>query len=918
MKRPLFCAVAGFALGEVAYLGSTGVIKTGIVLTVPVFCAFFYILRRMLRELPTISSCKANSKKRAQTIKKNAKKDSHGQPIIMLAMLVLGWKYTAYRDITFSIEECITDRGTSVCKEYDGYAVETLGGNAVEGADVSIDGIVTDKEASASGYTLVVRVDNTKCCDHLHTDRYSVLVYVKDTWLSCVDLGDAVNVSGELSYLPHASNLGGFDQHQYYRAKGIDYVIYRGAVSASTQDNKAGLSIVFLRIKGKLKQLREMLSQVIGDLTDGTAEELYRTLLTGDRGGLSEEIKDVFRTGGISHILAISSLHITLIGGMISFIFSKLGFHIYLSQAVGMMFALFFGCMTGLGNSTIRALIMLFLLWLGRVVGRNYDLLTAGALSLILMLLVEPYRLTDGGMQLSFTAIFAIAVSTCLIRSFSRSRRGKQLKRRSKLMYNVVQAMLVQACLQLVMLPVVVNMYYEIYPFSFIVNLLVVPLMSIILGLGMVAVLFVVVVTGLSACLTTGLSAGLSAGLTTGLSTGLVAEFTAHIAAAIIRPGCIILELIVKLCRALKDIGFSCITVGHLTELEIVLYYLMLLGLFSLFYPKTSEQIRLFLYKHFSLWFSVKGWRKFAELGAFLWISLFITAITVVHNTNKNEIIVFLDVGQGDGILIRSKNGTTMMIDGGSSSIDEVWTYNIEPTIKYLGIDHIDYWFVSHDDTDHISGLMDNLEENGVEVSNIVLSDRYVDSLDGNADILDKYADSSYGNNYLLDRNADSSGLMLMINKQEVNVCYLRVGDMVTDGSFTITCVHPDEGFESEDKNALSMALSYESDMVKVLFTGDMDTAALEYFMKDNRNILSIVDYDIIKLPHHGSRTSICEDLYGRTDNVVISCGFNNMYGHPHGEVVEKLANMNTNIYRTDHMGAILIYSDYVYNFFIK
>ncbi|MGN0435388.1 MAG: ComEC/Rec2 family competence protein, partial [Wujia sp.] len=863
MNRPLFCAVAGFALGEVAYLGSTGAIQTGIVLAVPVFCAFFYVICRSLHS-PMQPNTKNDSKLNSHLSGIRRLHELYGQPIIMLVMLIFGWQYTSYRDITFTIEKCITDRGISVCKDCDGYAVETLGGNAVEGADVIIEGIVTDKEASDSGYTLVVRVENTKCSDHIHTDRYSVLVYVKDIGYSGVDLGTAVEVSGELSYLPHANNLGGFDLCQYYKAKGIDFVLYRGIVSGAEKVKNDGLSMAFLRIKGKLKQLRERLSQVIGDISDGAAEELYRSLLTGDRGGLSEEIKDTFRIGGISHILAISSLHITLIGGMVSFILSKLGIHIYLSQAVGMVFALFYGCITGLGNSTIRALLMLFLLWLGRVVGRNYDLLTAGALSLILMLLVEPYRLNDGGMQLSFTAIFAIAVSTSLIRSFSRSKSGKQLKRRSKLMYNVIQAMLVQTCLQLVMLPVVVNMYYEVYPFSFLVNLLVVPIMSIILGLGMVAVLFDVVVMGLVM------------GLTAGLSTGLVAEFTGRVAAAIIRPGCIILELIVKLCRVLKGISFSCITVGHLTELEIVLYYLMLLGLFSLFYSKTSEQIRLFLYKHFSLWFSVKGWRRFAELGAVLWILLFISGMAVVHYGNKKEIIVFMDVGQGDGILIRSKNGTTMMIDGGSSSIDQVWTYNMEPTIKYLGIDHIDYWFVSHDDLDHISGLMDNLEENGVEVSNIVLSDRYVESLDGNVDILDMYADSSYGNNYLSDRNADSSGLMLMINKQEVNVCYLSAGDMVTDGSFTITCVHPDEGFESEDKNALSMALSYESDMVKVLFTGDMDTAALEYMMKDNRHMLSIVDYDIIKLPHHGSRTSLCEDLYGRTDNVVISCGFNN------------------------------------------
>ena len=247
--------------------------------------------------------------------------------------------------------------------------------------------------------------------------------------------------------------------------------------------------------------------------------------------------------------------------------------------------------------------------------------------------------------------------------------------------------------------------------------------------------------------------------------------------------------------------------------------------------------------------------------------------------------MAFIDVGQGDGILLRSESGVNMVIDGGSTSEDELGRYVMLPVIKYYGMVHIDYWFISHTDKDHISGLLYILKlgkRSGIRIDNLVFS-------------------------YTMEEEDVFEELMTLAEKNEINVMFMETGDYVTDDSFELACVHPDRAYETDDINDASLCLSYISDDCSVLFTGDMGDDALGYMLLNEQDYL-LNHYDILKVPHHGSRNSINLDFYNMInfEAAVISCGENNSYGHPHEEVLELLNLCGCIVYRTDQYGAII------------
>lgn len=243
----------------------------------------------------------------------------------------------------------------------------------------------------------------------------------------------------------------------------------------------------------------------------------------------------------------------------------------------------------------------------------------------------------------------------------------------------------------------------------------------------------------------------------------------------------------------------------------------------------------------------------------------------------RTEAICFLDVGQGDGILIRSPDGRNIVIDGGSTSQSKCGTYTLLPALRSQGMTEIDCWFVTHTDEEHISGLKELLLQGKltqIKVRTVVFS-AYVF------------------------QDAALAELEAVIRAVGITIVWMREGDVIGDDTFTLTCLHPTAEYCAKDKNAASLALAYHSDTFDMLFTGDMDADAVA-----DMDIQQ--DYDCIKLPHHGSKYSYVEGVYAHADYGLISCGYNNRYGHPHTEVLQGLAQEGTKVLRTDEMGAVV------------
>ena len=257
---------------------------------------------------------------------------------------------------------------------------------------------------------------------------------------------------------------------------------------------------------------------------------------------------------------------------------------------------------------------------------------------------------------------------------------------------------------------------------------------------------------------------------------------------------------------------------------------------------------------------------------------IFMISVILCHPIEKGEVDI-LDVGQGDGSYVCTANGTTMFIDGGSLDVPDVGDNRILPFLKYKGVKGIDYWFVSHTDQDHISGLTEVLES-GYPVRHLVFA-------------------------AAVRENEKTVELAGVAQEAGTKVVYMQAGDVLVAGSARLRCLYPTAGEQREDINELSLVLRLEEDGSSCLFTGDISSEV----EKELLAIGAIEEVDFLKAAHHGSKYSNSyEFLQALQPKIVsISCGENNRYGHPGEETLERLNQVDSKILRTDQNGEIRI-----------
>ncbi len=252
--------------------------------------------------------------------------------------------------------------------------------------------------------------------------------------------------------------------------------------------------------------------------------------------------------------------------------------------------------------------------------------------------------------------------------------------------------------------------------------------------------------------------------------------------------------------------------------------------------------------------------------------------------------ITMLNVGQGDCFFIRLPSGVSCLIDGGSSSVNKVGQYRIESFLKCKGIGTLEYIFVSHGDEDHINGIVELLERTklGVGIKQLILPPKEV-------------WDESLNH------------LFLLAKEKNIVVKTIGQGQKMSIGEAKFVCLWPGT---SEPGNEASMVLGLTYKNFDMLFTGDLENksedSVCDYIENlQYRNYLS-ADYEVLKVGHHGSRNSTSERLLDlcKVEVAMISAGVNNRYGHPHEEVVSRLAKRRINRYNTLDGNAVILYTD--------
>ena len=714
-----------------------------------------------------------------------------------------------------------------------------------------------------------------------------VLAYASSDEFS---IGQIIVITGTISLFEPAANEGGFDVRSYYQSQKIDFGVWVDTVEAVHGTGN--------RYSNFLMQIRKRLSESIAGCqgTDG----ILSAMLLGEKSQLDEEIKSLYRLAGIGHILAISGLHVTMLGIGLYRLLRRCGVR-YASCAVFVSFVMLsYGWMTGGSMSTCRAVGMLLVYLLADVLGRGYDMLSALGLVIIVLLWDNPFLVHYSGFWLSVVAVLGVGVtgpvlvgwSNCFHehssilyggtgigeKAFERYAIGRKAaerkrdksrefgkdevrkttvrRRREKSWKDKCRESLVMGLgIQITTLPLVALYYYELPIYALFLNSVVLMLVKYVVGVGGVAAVAGVWCLGLGTIL--------------------------------MQPCNWILGLYQWACELTLLLPGARVITGCPAKWQIVLYYIML-GIFLWVLARRTEVLRKQRDAKQELLKErgsdkktdravVAVHRKIEMFWVALWLILMISVI-LFHPLEKGEVDI-LDVGQGDGSYVCTANGTTMFIDGGSLDVPDVGDNRILPFLKYKGVKGIDYWFVSHTDQDHISGLTEVLES-GYPVRHLVFA-------------------------AAVRENEKTVELAGVAQEAGTKVVYMQAGDVLVAGSARLRCLYPTAGEQREDINELSLVLRLEEDGSSCLFTGDISSEVEKELLASG----AIEEVDFLKAAHHGSKYSNSyEFLQALQPKIVsISCGENNRYGHPGEETLERLNQVDSKILRTDQNGEIRI-----------
>ncbi|MEW6713648.1 MAG: DNA internalization-related competence protein ComEC/Rec2 [Nitrospirota bacterium] len=297
----------------------------------------------------------------------------------------------------------------------------------------------------------------------------------------------------------------------------------------------------------------------------------------------------------------------------------------------------------------------------------------------------------------------------------------------------------------------------------------------------------------------------------------------------------------------------------------------------SLHIPDPSFSIIALYY--LSLFLIFKNRNKLRFLPLLLVICIYIIRPYISHDNFK---VTFLDVGQGDAALVELPDDRVMLIDGGPEKSDSGRRV-IAPHLWSKGIRSVDYLVATHPHPDHFGGfpyIMDNFKIGEIWLNGEV--------------------------------SPESEIFFEKVKESKIHYKVKRRGDLLEAGEYKVQVLHPYDDFFADSErgdfsnyNSGSLVIKVESANASILFTGDIEEEAEESLMPLGKWLKS----DIIKVPHHGGRTSSSEGFIEAVSPqaAVISVGRYNSYSHPNPVTLERYKASGVRIYRTDIDGAVIV-----------
>ena len=681
-----------------------------------------------------------------------------------------------------------------------------------------------------------------------------------------VRIGDRILLHGKCAQPEKATNPGQFDSRRYYLARRIVLKMSQVTMKELKKPSANLLNRLWLNYRNWIFDTRAgMQKGLLSAFGQKDASQIAAFVL-GDGSGLDIGTRRLFRDGGLSWLVCVSSLHISVIGMLFYRFLRWRGFSFLLSSAGASLAVASYAMLTGFSISAQRALVT-FVVWTGaQVFGRTRDTLSALSIAVCIILFRQPLALWDSSFLISFVCILSLEYLTPSV--------SKILKPRLSWQRRICSSF----CLWFGSLPAVLWFFYQITPYSSILYPVMLPLMSLVLGFGMLG----------------SIGGGLYLRTNLGFFLALGRVFA--------WPCRVLLKFLRLVCSAEQLIPGSVLILGRPALWQLVAYYFILV-LFAMWVRRRKPGTFRIIPVHPAVW--TRG------VYAGICILLILMISLRVHPVFR---FTCLDIGQGSCNLIEHKGGV-YLFDAGSSSVSNVWQYRIGSCLKYYGIRKVDAVFLSHGDMDHIDGLgqmLDLYQPNltGQNTGDVTIGRILVPDLPSDNDSLTEISDkaSEYG----------------------IEICRVRAGERLKQNDLILDILSPSPeritGNDNED--CIVMLLRYKN--LRILFTGDLEKEGEKSFTEAWKSSglfgeipgqetsgpvtsgeipgqETSVPAIILIAGHHGSKNATSGEFLElvKPDLVFISCGKNNRYGHPAKEMLERLDAAGIPFHRTDLEGAL-------------
>ena len=693
--------------------------------------------------------------------------------------------------------------------------------------------------------------------------------------------GQICSVKGHFLELSPATNEGEFSLPSYYKGEGIS-----GVFQAKTIELVRGESSPFAK---EMFTLKQSLGNRIDALFPEETAGFLKSLFLGERSGITLSEKNLYQSAGISHILAISGLHLSLLGGFFYRLLRKIKLSSLLSSLITSFFLFSYFLFTGSSHSAFRALFMLFLRFAAIQLGKGKDLLSQLSFALLFLLWLNPLSLYSIGMQCSFFTLFVFFLLEERPGKAVRKKKEKALSKVCKkhalgfskhpsllLKFPAYLSQLIPCLLStlphrlqgsflfyLALLPLFSLTQFSFPLYAPLLNLLLLPLLPFFFLLGAVSIFL-----------------------------SYLPEQDFLLLRLLSFSSRFLLNLLFQIFHLFMEkslaLPFSQILLGKMQVLSVMFYFLFLYLLF--FFPK-AKSLSLLL-----------------SLGFLLSLPLYLP------KPPKELEIAALDVGQGDGFVLR-KGALVFTIDNGSTSKNLFPEQIFFPYCKAKRIQHIDYALLTHCDRDHISGIQALLEKNpSISLSHLILPASALQ--DHRYDLLKRLA-YNHGADVSYWQKGDElvfseQGICLSTKKNawaENPSTSKKRGPDTKGHQLHIRCFYPNDSTYIEEANAHSIGCLLEYGHFRMLFTGDMPKESEEALLENCRETEASPVVDVLKLAHHGSKTSSCPSFLSETRAkfALFSYGKKNRYGHPHKSTVENCKKYRLFPLETAKLGEILI-----------